>query len=112
MAFCCGVCDVARRSVGKVVAQVGSGLNVKRPNLARLLSDPSATVIVVKRKDRLAHFGIGHLNRIQAAQGRRIVGVDDRETTDDLMRDMIRVLASIVHACTVGRGARIGRCVR
>ena len=40
--------------VGQLVAEVGSGLTGKRPKLARILSDPSATVIVVEHRDRLA----------------------------------------------------------
>jgi putative transposase len=42
--------------VMQVVAAVGSGLNEKRPKLMRVLSDPSATVIVVEH--RLARFEI------------------------------------------------------
>jgi putative resolvase len=43
------------------ICEVGSGLNGKRPKLARILSDPSATMIVVEHRDRLAQFGVGHL---------------------------------------------------
>ena len=35
-------------TVAGVVREVGSGLNGKRPKLRRILSDPSATVIVVE----------------------------------------------------------------
>jgi putative resolvase len=77
--------------VGQVVAEVGSGLNGKRPKLARILSDPFATVSVVEHRDRLARFGTEHLHAALAANGRRIVGVDEGETTDDLVRDMIEV---------------------
>jgi predicted site-specific integrase-resolvase len=47
----------AGKEVGQVVAEVGSGLDGKRPKLARVLSDPSASVIVVEHHDRLARFG-------------------------------------------------------
>src|ERR1700757_778332 len=43
--------------IDQVVAEVGCGLNGKRPKLARILADPSATVIVVEHRDRLARFG-------------------------------------------------------
>ena len=33
--------------VGEVVCEVGSGLNGKRPKIRRVLSDPSASVVVV-----------------------------------------------------------------
>lgn len=77
-----------------MVCEVGSGLNGKRRKLARILSDPSASVIVVEHRDRLARFGVEHLQAALAAQGRRIVIADDGETTDDLVRDMIEVLTS------------------
>ena len=59
--------------VAEVVREVGSGLNGKRPKLRRVLSDPSATVIVVEHRDRLARFGAGHLDAALAAQGRRVL---------------------------------------
>ena len=92
--------------VSQVVAEVGSGLNGKRPKLARVLSDPSASVIVVEHRDRLARFGVEHLHAALAAQGRRIVAVDDGETTDDLVRDMIEVLTRMCARLHGRRGAR------
>lgn len=56
-----------------------SGLNGKRAKLARILSDPSAMVIVVEDRDRLARSGVEHLRAAMAAQGRRMVVVDDGE---------------------------------
>ena len=79
-------------AVGGVVCEVGSGLNGKRPKLRRILSDPSATVVVVEHRDRLARFGVEHLEAALGAHGRRIVVADSDETTDDLVRDMIEVL--------------------
>ncbi|WP_343577376.1 IS607 family transposase [Mycobacterium sp.] len=92
--------------VAQVVSEVGSGLNGKRPKLSRILSDPSASVIVVEHRDRLARFGVEHLHAALAAQGRRIVVVDDGETTDDLVRDMIEVLTSMCARLYGRRGAR------
>jgi putative resolvase len=91
--------------VGQVVAEVGSGLNGKRPTLARVLWAPSATVIVVEHRDRLARFGVEHLHTALAAQGRRIVVVDASETSDDLVRDMIEVLTSMCARRYGRRGA-------
>ena len=56
--------------------------------------------------DRLARFGVEHLRAALAAQGRRIVVVDDGETTDDLVRDMIEVLTSMCARLYGRRGAR------
>jgi putative resolvase len=92
--------------VGQVVAEVGSGLNGKRAKLSRVLSDPCASVIVVEHRDRLARFGVEHLHAVLAAQGRRIVVVDDGESADDLVRDMIEVLTSMCARLYGRRGAR------
>lgn len=81
---------LARRSLGRgwpgttCVTEVGSGLNGKRPKLRRILSDPSASVVVVEHRDRLARFGVEHLEAALSAQGRRIIVADQGETVDDL----------------------------
>lgn len=92
--------------VGEVVTEVGSGLNGKRPKIRRILSDPSAAVVVVEHRDRLARFGVEHLEAALSAQGRRIVVTDDGETADDLVRDMIEVLTSMCARLYGRRGAR------
>jgi putative resolvase len=93
-------------AVAEVVCEVGSGLNGNRPRLRRILSDPSATVIVVEHRDRLARFGVEHLEAALAAQGRRIAVADSGETADDLVRDMIEVLTSMCARLYGRRGAR------
>lgn len=80
-------------------------MNGKRPKLRRVLSDPSATV-VVEHRDRLARFGVELLEAALSAQGRRIVVADAGETTDDLVRDMIDVLTSMCARLYGRRGAR------
>jgi putative resolvase len=92
--------------VAEVVTEVGSGLNGRRPKLARLLADPTVTMIVVEHRDRLARFGVEHLEAALAAQGRRLVVVDPGETSDDLVRDMIDVLTSFCARLDGRRGAR------
>jgi putative resolvase len=93
-------------TVAQVVTEVGSGLNGKRPQLRRVLSDPDATVIVVEHRDRLARFGVEQPQAALAAQGRRIVVADAGETTDDLARDMIEVLTWMCARLYGRRGAR------
>lgn len=93
-------------AVGQVVCEVGSGLNGKRPKLRRILSDPDARVIVVEHRDRLARFGVEHLEAALSAQGRRIVVADPGETTDDLVCDMIEVLTGMCARLYGRRGAR------
>jgi putative resolvase len=92
--------------VVEVVTEVGSGLNGKRPKLKRLLADPQATVIVVEHRDRLARFGVEHLEAALSAQGRRLVVVDPGETGDDLEREMIQVLTGFCARLYGRRGAR------
>jgi putative resolvase len=93
-------------AVVEVVTEVGSGLNGKRPKLKRLLADPQATVIVVEHRDRLARFGVEHLEAALSAQGRRLVVVDPGETGDDLEREMIQVLTGFCARLYGRRGAR------
>ena len=61
---------VTRQGLGvaEVVCEAGSGLDGKRPRLRRVLPDPSATVIVVEHRDRLARFGVEHLGAALAAR--------------------------------------------
>ena len=93
-------------AVSEVVTEVGSGLSGKRPKLRRVLSDPSAGVVVVEHRDRLARFGFEHLEAALAAHGRKIVVADPGETTDDLVRDMIEILTSMCARLYGRRGAR------
>ena len=98
-------------TVAQVVCEVGSGLNGKRPKLARILSDPCATVIVVEHRDRLARLGVEHLQAALAASGRRIVIAEHAERTEDLVGDMIEVLTSMCARLYGRRGAR-NRAIR
>jgi putative resolvase len=92
--------------VADVVREVGAGVNGKRPRLRRLLADPHATTILVEHQDRLARFGVEHLEAALAAQGRRLLVVEPGETSDDLMRDMIEVLTGFCARLYGRRGAR------
>lgn len=51
-------------------------------------------------------FGVVHLHAALGAQGRGIVVIDDGETTDDSVRDMIEVLTSMCARPYGRRGAR------
>jgi putative resolvase len=90
----------------EVVTEVGAGVQGKRPKLRRLLADPQATMIVAERRDRLARFGVEHLEAALSAQGRRLVLIESGETSDDLVRDMIEVLTGFCTRLYGRRGAR------
>jgi putative resolvase len=82
-------------SVDQVVTEVGSGMNGHRRKLSRILSDPAVSVLVVEHRDRLTRFGFEHLSASLSACGRRIVVLDEAETSDDLVRDVTEVLTSL-----------------
>jgi putative resolvase len=92
--------------VAGVVVEVGSGLSGTRRRLRRVLSEPSARVVVGEHRDRLARFGVEQLEAARAAQGRRIVVAGDGETADDLAGDMIEVLTGVCAGRFGRRGAR------
>ncbi|MGX1548062.1 IS607 family transposase [Streptomyces adustus] len=77
------------------VTEVGSGLDGRRRKLHRLLSAPQRAVIVVESRDRPARFGVEHLDAVLSASGRRLVVLDPAGTTDDLVRDITEVPASM-----------------
>ncbi|MEU6194917.1 IS607 family transposase [Streptomyces sp. NPDC047061] len=97
--------------VAEVVTEVGSGLNGRRRKLHRVLSDPQAAVIVVEHRDRLARFGVEHLEAALSASGRRLVALDPTETADDLVRDITEVLTWMC-ARLYGRRAAKNRAAR
>jgi putative resolvase len=94
------------RAAGEVVTEIGSAMNGRRRKLGRILADPAATSIVVEHRDRLARFGVEHLQAALAAQGREIVILDSGEIEDDLVRDMTEVLTSFCARLYGRRGAR------
>jgi putative resolvase len=63
-------------------------------------------VVIVEHRDRLAGFGVEHLDAALAAHGRRIVVADSGETSEDLVCDMIEVLTSMCARLYGRRGAR------
>jgi putative resolvase len=98
-------------AVGQVVSEIGSGMNGHRRKLTRLLSDPAVSVIVVEHRDRLTWFGFEHLQASLSASGRRIVVLDDGETSDDLVGDVTEVLTSLC-ARLYGKGCASRRAAR
>ncbi|MEU1036433.1 IS607 family transposase [Streptomyces mirabilis] len=98
-------------AVAEVVTEIGSGLNGNRRKLHRVLSDPAVAVIVVEHRDRLARFGVEHLESALSASGRRLVVLDPQETTSDLVRDITEVLTSMC-ARLYGQRAAKNRAAR
>jgi predicted site-specific integrase-resolvase len=68
--------DYASRTGLKVtqeISEIGSGLNGHRKKLLKLLSDPSASTIIVEHSDRLARFGADYIIAALSSSNRRIV---------------------------------------
>jgi putative resolvase len=86
-------------------------LNGHRRKLHGVLSDPAASVLVVEHRDRLARFGVEHLQAALASSGRRLVVLDPGETTSDLVRDITEVPASM-RARLYGQRAAKNRAAR
>jgi putative resolvase len=88
------------------VTEIGSGVNGHRVKLRKLLAQPTVTTIVVEHRDRLARFGVEHLEAALAATGRRIVVLNPDEVKDDLVRDMVEMLTSMCARLYGRRSAR------
>jgi putative resolvase len=97
--------------VTKAVSEIGSGLNGGRRKLMQLLADPDISMIVVEHRDRLARFGSEYIEGTMAASGRRLIIVEETETTDDLVQDMIEVMTSLC-ARLYGRRSAKNRAAR
>ena len=93
------------------VREVGSGLNGHRRNMIRLLRNPQINAIVVEHRDRLMRFGIEYVEAALAAQGRRLIVVDQSDVTDDIVRDIHEVLVSMC-ARLYGKRAAKNRAAR
>jgi putative resolvase len=85
-----------------------------RATLRKILADPRVSGIVVEHRDRLARFGVEHLQAAAvAATGRRIIVLNPDEVKADLVRDMTRgrgrrcVLAGMVAGLLVAALGRV-----
>ncbi|MGW5866686.1 IS607 family transposase [Streptomyces sp. NPDC055239] len=84
----------AGHTVVRVESETASGMNGARSKAKRLLADPAVTAVVVEHKDRLGRMNVELIEATLSASGRRLVVLDDGETEDDLVRDMVEVLTS------------------
>lgn len=88
-------CSARGYKVLKVVTEVGSGLNDKRPKLEKLLTDESVKIIVIEHSDRLARFGLNYIQKLLELQGRKIEIINEQSNNrDDLMQDLVSIITS------------------
>ena len=95
-------------ALDRVVSEVASGLNDRRPKLRRLLSDPKVGAILVEHRDRLARFGVGMVDAMLQARGGGLLVIEDNEVDDDLVRDVTEILTCFC-ARLYGRGSAANR---
>ena len=76
------------------IKEIGSGLNEHRPKLNNLLKDPNITNILVEHKDRLGRHNVQPLISALEATNRKITIVNNTETEDDLVTDVLSILTS------------------
>jgi len=67
-------------------------LGTANKKLMKLLTNSNIKIIVVEHRDRLMRFGVEYVESALAAQGRKLIVVDQEELKDDLVQDMIEVL--------------------
>ena len=88
-------CAAKGYTIDKVVTEIGSGLNDKRPKLEKLLLDPSVKRIVVEHQDRFARFGINYIVKLLQMQDRTIEVINQtNDDKEDLMRDFVSIITS------------------
>jgi putative resolvase len=92
--------------VGKVVEEVGSGLDGHRTKLLAVLRGPNIGAVVVEHRDRLTPFGAEYIEASLAASGRKLIVMEEGEVEDDLVRDMTEVLTSFCARLYGKRSAR------
>ncbi len=88
-------CNAKGYKVSKIITEIGSGLNDKRPKLESLLSDNSIDIIIVEHKDRLCRFGLNYIQKLLALQGREIEIVNPVDNDkEDLVQDFVSIITS------------------
>lgn len=81
--------------VSKIVCEIGSGLNDKRPKLESILMDSTINLIVVEHSDRLARFGLNYIQKLLELNNRKIEIVNPTSNErDDLMQDFVSIITS------------------
>lgn len=83
--------------IEKIIKEIGSGINDKRPKLLQLLTDKNITLIVIEHKDRLTRFGFNYIEKLLAMQNINIEIVNNVTTDkEDLMQDFVSIITSFV----------------
>ncbi len=102
--------------VTKMVSELASGLNDRRPKLMKLLTDASVGIVVIEHRDRLTRFGFTYIEQLMQMQGRRLEVIFPSDTDNDLVDDFIAVITSMAsrisgRRTSKRRAEKIKQCV-
>lgn len=102
--------------VTKMVSELASGLNDRRPKLMKLLTDASVGIVVIEHRDRLTRFGFNYIEQLMQMQGRRLEVLFPSDTDNDLVDDFIAVITSMAsriygRRTSKRRAEKIKQCV-
>jgi predicted site-specific integrase-resolvase len=88
-------CNAKGYQVSKIVVEIGSGLNDKRPKLESLLLDRTINLIVCEHSDRLARFGLNYIQKLLELDGFKIEIINPPlDEKEDLMEDFVSIITS------------------
>jgi predicted site-specific integrase-resolvase len=89
-------CAAKGYQVGRIVKEIGSGVNDSRRQFLALLSDPQTSTIVVEHKDRATRFGFRYLEVLLSQAGRTIEVANLAENNrEDLLQDLSSIVYSM-----------------
>ena len=88
-------CNAKGYKVDKIISEIASGLNDKRPKLGKLLKEQNFTKLVVEHKDRLTRFGFNYLEILLKTNSIEIEVVNPTlDTKEDLIQDFVSIITS------------------
>jgi len=89
-------CAAKGYQVGRIVKEIGSGVNDSRRKFLSLLSDPRTHTIVVEHTDRATRFGFRYLEVLLSQAGRTIEVANLAENNrEDLLQDLSSIVYSM-----------------
>jgi putative resolvase len=89
-------CAAKGYQVGRIVKEIGSGVNDRRRKFLALLSDPKTRTIVVEHEDRATRFGFRYLEVLLNQAGRTIEVANLAENDqEDLLQDLSSIVSSM-----------------
>lgn len=91
---CTDFCIANGYIIGKVIKEIASGMNEKRPKLIKLLSS-NPKHIIIENKDRLTRFGFNYFEELLPKMNCKLTVINrNSKEEDDLMKDLISVITS------------------